>query len=292
VEVVLIVVIGMVTIRAEMATAMTLSTLDRITITLHKQARDTEMIVMEGAAVEATFSVVITVLEDTRVGVEIPTRVPIHQGSHIHHRALHTVLILTQGAMVLKEMVMEGSHILGIQLPVDITPTAVEIDTMIIPTVRIGAIREITHTTRMGAMVVDRVQEEDMGDTGDIRTKPTTLREAPTVATRGVEEESDEARLYWEGFINLLLIRHSCLMYLCPKFGIAISVLSQYFNNRHPFPDCVFSESLQEGHRAWDSRPQEEQSPGIRKVVQHIVRPYALDSQLEEPQHLEEGPLH
>jgi len=286
VEVVLIVVIGMVTIRAETATAMTLSTPDRITTTLHKQATDTEMIVMEGAAVGATFSVVFTVLEDTRVGVEIPIRVLIHQGRHTHHRALHTVLIPTQGAMVLKAMVTEGSHILGIQIPVDITPTAVEIDTMIIHTVRIGAIQEIIHTTPMGAMVVDRVQAvdtEDTGGTGDIQTKPATLREVRTVATREVEEESDEAEFYWEGFINLLL-HHSCLMYLCPKIEIkqflyVVSILS-IFNNRHPFPDCVFSESLQEG-TAWGNRLQEEQSPGIRKVVQHIARPYALDSQLE-----------
>jgi hypothetical protein len=196
VEVVLIVVIGMVTIREEMATVMTLSTPDRITTTLHKQAKDTEMIVMEGAAVEATFSVVFMVLEDTRVGVEIPTKVLIHQGRHIHHRALHTVLILIQGAMDLKEMVTEGSHILGIQIPVDITPTAVETDTMIIHTVRIGAIQEIIHTTRMGAMVVDRVQGVDMEDTGDMedsQTKPAyPSRGALTAATREVEEESDE----------------------------------------------------------------------------------------------------
>jgi len=197
VEVVLIAVIGMVIIHVGM---VILSTPDRITSTLHKQITDTEMIVMEGAAVEATISVVFTVLEDTRIEVEIPTRVLIRQGRHIHPKALHTVLILIQGAMVLKPMVTEGSHILGIQIPVDITPpTAVEIDTVIIRTVRIGAMLEIIHTTRMGAMVVDRAQEvgmEDTGDTGDIQTNPATLREALTVGTREAKEESDEARFY------------------------------------------------------------------------------------------------
>jgi len=185
VEVVLTGVIGIITIRAEMAwiaAATTLSTLDRITTILHKQATDMGMNVMEGAVVEATFSVVFTVVEDTRVGVEAPTRILIHPDRRINRKALHPILILTQEAMVLKVLVTEGSHILGTTIP---APTAMVIE--IIRTVHIEAILEVIHTAGMAGMV----HEADMVDTVDIRTKPVTPREA-TIATREVEDESDE----------------------------------------------------------------------------------------------------
>ena len=144
---------------------MTSSTLDRTTIILHKPATDTEMIVMEGAAVEETFSVVLTVVEDTQIGVETPTKVLIQQGRRMHHRALHRVLILTQEAMVFKVLVTGGNHMAGTQVPVDLTPTSVAIDTVITRTVRIEAIPEVIH---MAGMVVDRVQEVGMEDMEDI----------------------------------------------------------------------------------------------------------------------------
>jgi hypothetical protein len=127
---------------------------------------------------------------------------------------------------------------------------------------------------------VDQVQEVGTEDMEDNRTQPITLREVLITATREAEEESDEVHLLWhrEGFINLLL-RISCLMYSCDvraKFDIATFCLQEdLINNRHPFHDCVFSESLQEDHTALHSRLQEEQSLDIRQVVQHMERPCA-----------------
>jgi len=145
---------------------------------------------MEGAAVEAIFSAVLTVAEDMQIGVA--TRVLTHQGHHIHHRALHKVLILIQEVILLKVPVTEGSRMAGIRILVDIMPTAMVIDMVITRTVRIEAILEVIHMVGMVDMVVEQVQEVDTVDTVDIQTKPVTLREVVTTGTREAEEESDE----------------------------------------------------------------------------------------------------
>lgn len=141
------------------------------------------------AAAAATFLVVFTVVVGTRVRVEVPTRVLIHQGRIIHHKAFHKVPIPTREITI-----TEGSHILGIAIPVDITPMAMEIDTVIIRTAHIGAILEVIRTVRM---VVDRVQEVDTEHMADIQTTPVTLHEVLTTATREAEEDSDEASVMW-----------------------------------------------------------------------------------------------
>jgi len=202
VEVVLTGVVGVITVRAEMtwtAAVTILFTPDRITTILHKQA-DMGMNVMEGAADEETFSEVFTVVEDTRVGVEVPTRVLIPQGRRIHHKALHKVLTLTREDMVLKMPVTEGNHILGISIPADIAPTTMVIDMVIIRTAHTEAILQIIQTVGMVGMVVHQAQGVatvhmvHTVHTVDIQTKPVTLHEALTMATReaGAEAEADE----------------------------------------------------------------------------------------------------
>jgi hypothetical protein len=151
---------------------------------------------MEGAAIGVTFSEVFTVVEDTRVGVEVPTRVPIHQGPRIHNKALHKVPTLT---LALKVPVTEETRILGILVPVDMASMATVIDLPIIPIVPTEAIQEVIHMAGTAGTVVmvveDQAQEAGTEVTAhvvDIQTKEITPREVLTMATREAEEEADE----------------------------------------------------------------------------------------------------
>jgi len=96
---------------------------------------------------------------------------------------------------VLVAQVTEDSRILGTTIPVDITHTAMVIDTMITPTARIEAILEVIRTVVMVGMVVDQIQEVGtvhMEHIVDLQINPLTLRGALTMATREAEEEADE----------------------------------------------------------------------------------------------------